>query len=150
MLFRSINDSVRVNRSDIRLIEVERVLKRKFSIKCIESSNTQGKYRIYRMARLYGAPVPFPNPEISVFLDISNRETIIKYKFLSKDYLLLLFPLISLVVYLLGPSKALAPDLSIFTKSIMPLSVTALFWVAISLDSVYFNRLIKKQISQNV
>lgn len=67
---------------------VKEALEDKFKIVVQEESSKYLKCKIVRYARLFGGPVPFPNPTLEVHFNNEDRNAIIQYSFTSHDYAL--------------------------------------------------------------
>lgn len=115
----------------VRLIQ--EALEGVFRIDVIEESPSSIKYKIVRFARIYGAPVIWPNASLAIMID--NKTDTIKYRFHWPDYyMLFLLP----VVVLLSPGSLLKENF------LLPF-LAVLFWAGlIFLDTKYVSSKVRK------
>ena len=73
----------------IRLLK-EALLK-KYRLAILEESATHIKCKIIRYARLYGAPILFPNPTLTLIIKRETEKTIVHYDFQWQEYYLVAF-----------------------------------------------------------
>jgi hypothetical protein len=116
---------------------VREALERKFKIVVIEETSKYIKCKIVRFARLYGFPVPFPNPTLEVTFRNENSGSSIKYLFTFYDYYLLaLLPLPVALLQIAWPRQAFLDD---FTNVVLFLLISIIFFgFLMFLDTKYF------------
>ena len=116
---------------------VREALERKFKIVVIEETSKYIKCKIVRFARLYGFPVPFPNPTLEVTFRNQSSGSSIKYLFTCYDYYLLaLLPLPVALLQIAWPRQAFLDD---FTNVVLFLLISIIFFgFLMFLDTKYF------------
>ena len=122
---------------------VREALERKFKIVALEETSKYIKCKIVRFARLYGFPVPFPNPTLEVTFRNENSESSIKYFFTCYDYYLLaLLPLPVALVQIAWPRQAFFDNV---IDAIFILLISIFFFgFLMFLDTKYFMSRIRK------
>lgn len=65
---------------------VREALERKFTIRILEETPSRLRCKVVRFTRLYGAPVPFPNPSLEVTFKNDRAESLINYNVTIYDY----------------------------------------------------------------
>lgn len=72
----------------IRLIK--EALERNYRLRIIDESSTHLKAKIIRYARLYGAPILFPNATIDIHIEKEDDKNTLQYWFAWPDYYLVI------------------------------------------------------------
>jgi hypothetical protein len=72
----------------LRLIKES--LEKKFTVRILEETPHRIRCKVVRFARLYAAPMPFPNPSVEISFHNNKDETVINYVITDYDYYLLL------------------------------------------------------------
>jgi hypothetical protein len=138
----------RENFISVRMLK--EALKSRFRCKVIEETSRSFSCKIFRMARLFGAPVPFPNPNFYFEIVDEDESLKIRYEFQSNDYLLLIPSALCFLVLwpeIFGPLSLLDGILKgLFVSG----AILALGYIAIKLDSIYFVHLIRKNFKKEI
>ena len=125
-------------------------IKKSFNTRVIYETSSSFSNRIIRYARLFGAPVLFPNPTFNVELLREKENTKIKCELIVFDYFLIYIGVILLgfVLFLTDVSESISIG---FKANIGILFVAFVVGnIAVLLDSKYFLFLLKKALNQEI
>jgi hypothetical protein len=122
----------------------------RFRLKVLEESSKCLSCKIFRMARLFGGPMPFPNPVFNFEVLDENDSLKIRYEFISYDYILLVAS--ALCFFVLVPEIFGSLSFLDGLKKGLFVSGLVLFlgYIAIKLDSIYFVHLILKNFKKEI
>ncbi len=126
---------------------VRETLERKFKIHILEESSRGLRCKIVRFSRLYGVPVPFPNPTLEVTFKNEKQESTIHYNFTCYDYYLVAIaaPLFGILSPTISPEQAFIDAIK---KGLLVFMIVLLFYgTLIFLDTKYFVSRIRKALS---
>jgi hypothetical protein len=129
---------------------LKEALMSRFRLKVIEETSKCLSCKIFRVARLFGGPAPFPNPSFNFEIFDEGEDSKIRYEFISYDYPLLLVSALCFLVLVpkfFGSSSFLYGILEGLSVSG---GIMVLGYFAIKLDSIYFVHLIRKNIKKEI
>ncbi|KQC10032.1 MAG: hypothetical protein APR62_02180 [Smithella sp. SDB] len=75
---------------------IKDALEKKFNVKVIDERHDYIKFKIIRLARIYGAPFIWPQATIEIWIENENDKLI--YEFFWPEYLALIIPFILFIV----------------------------------------------------
>lgn len=123
---------------------IKEALERKFRIVILEETSKHLKCKIVRFARVFGFPVPFPNPTLEVTFRNEDYGSTIQYDFTCYDYCLLAIaaPLLAALPQIMGWKQGFIDNV----KEALLLFLMAIFFFGflIFLDTKYFVSRIRK------
>ena len=121
-----------------------------FRTKIIAESDNSFTCKVFSMARLYGAPVPFPNPVFTVELMREDRKTRIKNELLVYDYFVVYGGTLFLTLLALKDISWTTNTGGVLDHFILPGLYFIISNVAVLLDSKYFHYLLKKELRKEI
>ncbi len=144
------NGEIDFSQEFISLRILKESLLKQFRFKVLEESNRYVSFKVLRMLRLFGGPMPFPNPTFNIDIIEDKGNFKITYEFISYDYYLLAF---AAACFFASSSDIFGtPNFIDAVKRGLQLSVPILIigGIAIKLDSMYFAHLLVKNLKKNI
>jgi len=127
---------------------IKEALAKKFKIVVIEESPLYLSCKVKRLTRLYGAPIPFPNPKLELTIKHDNCRSTVSYYLISYDYYIVLFS--AVVAGFVAPSFFQTTTLlNGFIRGILAFALVFLIYgTFVFVDTKYFTRLIRKALTK--
>ncbi len=134
----------------ISIINLKNKIKKSFNTRIIYETSSSFSYKMIRFARLFGAPVFFPNPIFNVEIMREKEKTKIKCELIVFDYFLVYVSVILLGVVLFFTDFFNSNSIGI--KENIGILFTAFFFgnIAVLLDSKYFLYLLIKELKKEI
>lgn len=144
------NGEIDFGQEFISLRILKESLLKQFRFKVLEESSRCFSCTIFRMLRLFGGPMPFPNPSFNIEIIENKGNFKIKYEFVSYDYYLLAFA--ATCFFIFSSDFFGATTFMDAVKNGIQLSVPVLIigGISIKLDSMYFTHLLVKNFKKNI
>jgi hypothetical protein len=136
--------------SYISVINLKNRIKREFKTKILSETSTSFSFKIIRFARLFGAPVFFPNPIFNGEVLREGKNTKIHCELLVFDYFFIYIGVFILGFILFFTDFHGSNSIGIKENASMLFTFFAIGNVAVLLDAKYFFHLLKKELKKEI
>ena len=140
------NTIIDLQENYISIINLRNKIKKSFNTRIIYETSSSFSYKIIRFARLFGAPVFFPNPIFNVEILREKEKTKIKCELIVFDYFLVYISVILLSIVLFFTDFLNSNSIGIKENIGILFASFVLGNIAVLLDSKYFLYLLKKEL----
>jgi hypothetical protein len=124
----------------VSLRHVKEALEAAFNFQVDEETSSSIKGRIVRLARVYGAPIVWPNATVEVNID--NENDILSFTFCWPDYYMLFFTVV--LLFMVSTSGMSGPPLFFYVVA------PAFHLLMIYLDTLYVKSRVKRYLLKQI